>query len=350
MELLLLALRRLVAQLLLTIAMVAALAFAVGVLVAGPIYADGAERAIVFGYMERASPLAKDIMVQLLTPPGFNEAQALHELRAVTSPLPISRLVSQEESGVARATTARGTALAPLAYRDGLLSQVPLVQGQEPAGPDEVLVPQTLATGLGAGPGTRITLSYQSVTHVTVTGIYSSQVVGDPLVFGSGRLMDQTASASANSLPILTSKEGFAHIATSFGQASGIRMEWDIEPDFAGLTASKLRQRATQQQDIASAILGSVGGTVVTRLESLVPGAERVAAEGLAPTYLVALEVALVGLGVVIGVASLKLGRQSFELAVLKTRGRGRSSSWSCRRPRESSLPSSRFPWPWPLG
>src|SRR5262249_36699335 len=50
-------------------------------------------------------------------------------------------------------------------------------------------------------------------------------------------------------------------------------------------------------------------------------GAERAVTAGLAPIYVIAAEVALVGLGVLLGIGLLKLERQSFELAVLTTRG-----------------------------
>ena len=71
-----LAARRAIAQRFLTAATVCALAFSVGVLATGPIFAAGAEQAIVFGYMRSASPLTKDTFVSLLTWPGFDRSNA----------------------------------------------------------------------------------------------------------------------------------------------------------------------------------------------------------------------------------------------------------------------------------
>src|SRR5258707_13643920 len=55
-----LAARRAIAQRFLTAATVWALAFCVGILAAGPIYAKGAEQVIVSTYIRSANPLPKD--------------------------------------------------------------------------------------------------------------------------------------------------------------------------------------------------------------------------------------------------------------------------------------------------
>src|SRR5262249_495086 len=66
----------------------------------------------------------------------------------------------------------------------------------------------------------------------------------------------------------------------------------------------------------------TLGGTTVSSgLSSLIPGAERAVTAGLAPIYVIAGEVALVSMGVLLGIGLLKLERQSFELAGLATRG-----------------------------
>src|SRR5690348_2130268 len=87
-----LAASRAIAQRFLTVATISALAFSVGVLATGPIFAAGAGQAIVYGYMRGASPLAKDTFVSLLTWPGFDLSNASRRVRSGLAPLHISQL------------------------------------------------------------------------------------------------------------------------------------------------------------------------------------------------------------------------------------------------------------------
>ncbi len=99
-------------------------------------------------------------------------------------------------------------------------------------------------------------------------------------------------------------------------------MEWDAEPSFSGLRVADLKALALREEESSAKIRATLGGTTVSSgLSSLLTGAERAVTVGLAPIYVVAAEVALVGLGVLLGIGLLKLERQSFELAVLTTRG-----------------------------
>jgi hypothetical protein len=312
-----LAVRRAVAQRFLTVATVCALAFSVGVLAAGPIYAAGAEQAIVYAYMRSANPLTKDTFVSLLTWPGFDLPNASQLVRSGLAPLHISQLTLQEESGNSILSLGHRSAQAPIAYRDGLFRKLPLVEGQDPSKPDEVLVPQPLAAALGLVPGSHISLSHNATTHATVSGVYWSARGKDPLVYADHRLLSDPSHA-----PLLTTRAGFAAFTRSFGQTSDIAIEWDAEPSFSGLTVADLRTLAPREEQSSARIRATLGGTTVSSdLSSLVPGAERAVTAGLAPIYVIAGEVALVGLGVLLGIGLLKLERQSFELAVLTTRG-----------------------------
>src|SRR5215468_6772188 len=99
-------------------------------------------------------------------------------------------------------------------------------------------------------------------------------------------------------------------------------MEWDAEPSFSGLTVPDLRMLVPREEQSSARIRATLGGTTVSSdLSSLIPGAERAVTAGLAPIDVIAGEVAVVGLGVLLGIGLLKLERQSFELAVLTTRG-----------------------------
>jgi hypothetical protein len=312
-----LAARRAFAQRFLTAATVCALAFSVGVLATGPIFAAGAEQAIVFAYMRNASPLAKDTIVSLLTWPGFDPSKASQLVRSGLGPLHISQLTLQEVSGNSVIGLGRRSAVAPIAYRDGLLGELPLVQGRDPSAPDEVLVSQQLAASLGIAPGARISLGQHATTHATVTGVYWSGRGRDPLVYARHRLL-----ANPSRPPLLTTKSGFETLTRSFGQTSNVAMEWNAEPSFSGLTVADLRTLGLREGASSARIRATLGGTTVSSdLASLIPGAKRAVAVGLVPIYAIAAEVALVGLGVMLGIGLLKLERQSFELAILRTRG-----------------------------
>ncbi|MDP9298706.1 MAG: ABC transporter permease, partial [Actinomycetota bacterium] len=192
----------------------------------------------------------------------------------------------------------------------------------EPAADDEVLLSESTAATLLVGPGSRLSLTSSTPTTVRVAGIYSSGAGTDPLVFGPDRLLESRGVGAATSLPILATKSGFSAITQSIGQTDGLHVEWDAEPDLRGATLGDLRRLAGEANGIPPAIRAAVGGASVSAdLGSLVPGAERAVTDSLAPMFLVAVEVAMVGLFVLMGVGSLKLARQSFELAVLKTRG-----------------------------
>jgi len=312
-----LAARRAIAQRFLTVAAVCALAFSVGVLAAGPVFAAGAEQAIVFGYMRNASALAKDTSVNLLTWPGFDLSEASRLVRSGLAPLHISQLTLQEVSGNAVILAGRRSAVRPIAYRDGLFRELPLVEGRDPSGPDEVLVPQPLAADLGIAPGDRISLSHNRTTGATVSGIYWSARGTDRLVYARHRLLSNQSDA-----PLLATSAGFDALTGAFGQTNDIAVEWDAEPSFGRLTAAGLRALAHREGPVSARIRATLGGTTVSSdLSSLVPGAERAVNAGLAPIYVIAAEVALVGLGVLLGIGFLKLERQSFELAILATRG-----------------------------
>jgi FtsX-like permease family len=309
--------KRALAQRFLTAATVCGLAFSVGVLAAGPIYAAGAEQAIVYASMRSASPLTKDTFVSLLTWPGFDPSHAARLIRSGLAPLRISQLTLQEVSGKSVVSLGRRSAFAPIAYRQGLFRDLPLIQGRDPATPDEVLVSQPLAAALGIAPGARISLSYNATIHARVSGVYWAARGKDPLVYARHRLLSNPSGA-----PLLTTSAGFDALTRSSGQTSGIAMEWDAEPSFSGLTVADLRTLTLREEQSSARIRATLGGTTVSSdLSSLIPGAKEAVTTGLAPIYVIAAEVALVGLGVLLGIGLLKLERQSFELAVLTTRG-----------------------------
>jgi hypothetical protein len=140
-------------------------------------------------------------------------------------------------------------------------------------------------------------------------------------VFGGDRLLSEGNLRAGGRLPILTTKTGFASAVHAIGE-NYLALEWDAQPRLAGLSIGDLSGLAQLEDRAASRVTAALNGSSVSsQLGSLVPGARRVVAQGLAPIYAVVGAVALVGLGVLLGIGVLRLDRQSFEIAVLKTRG-----------------------------
>jgi hypothetical protein len=298
------------------------MSFSVGVLAAGPIFAAGAQRAIVFAYLQRSSPLARYMSVTLLARGGFDVSRATYEVRSLLSPLHLSEFLFQEASGSIDIASGAASTSAPIAFRDGLFSELPLVDGSTPIGTGQVVVPQSMAATLGVKPGSQIRLRNGSrFATASVVGVYSTARGVDQLVFGEDRLLSAGNSPASGPLPILTTGTGFASAVNAIRE-NYLALEWDAQPSLAGLSVSDLSGLAQRENRVASRVTTSVNGSSMSsQLGSLVPGAQRAVAQGLAPIYVLMGAVALVGLGVLLGIGVLRLDRQSFEIAVLKTRG-----------------------------
>jgi hypothetical protein len=298
------------------------MSFSVGVLVAGPIFAAGAQRAIVFAYLQRSSPLTRSLSVTLLARAGSDAARATREVRSLLSPLHLSEFLFQEASGSIDIASRATSTSAPVAFRDGLFSELPLLDGRAPTGTGQVVVPQSMAAALRVRPGSQIRLRNGSkFATASVVGVYSTARGVDPLVFGGERLLSTGNLRAGGRLPVLTTGAGFASVVHAIGE-NYFALEWDAQPRLAGLSVGDLLGLVQRETRVASRVTTAVNGSSMSsQLGSLVPGARRVVARGLAPIYVVVAAVALVGLGVLLGVGVLRLDRQSFEIAVLKTRG-----------------------------
>src|SRR5437870_2924048 len=90
--------RRLRAQRVLAVAQLAAMAFAIGVVVAGPIYAEGSVRAVVGGVVARSPSQEANVRYQvassLMLPRGTGERVA-----QVVRDLPVKRVIEQTQVG-----------------------------------------------------------------------------------------------------------------------------------------------------------------------------------------------------------------------------------------------------------
>jgi hypothetical protein len=126
-------------------------------------------------------------------------------------------------------------------------------------------------------------------------------------------------------LPLLATPEGYGALTSALDITAGPRYAWDLYLDLAGLDLDQLRTTARRVESVAEDLRSDVVSftflSVQTGLDQVVRTAARRVGEARSPIYLVVFQIAAVSLAVLAGVASLTLTRQSFELAVLKSRG-----------------------------
>ncbi|MBA3363399.1 MAG: hypothetical protein H0T07_03220 [Actinobacteria bacterium] len=111
-------LKRFVAQRLLGLAVVVTLAFSVGVLVAGPIYADAAREAILSSELAGAPPTVRNARLQVFGDQSFDWTAADEVITERTESLPLDRIVRQGLSTV-RLGTPAGPSV-PILAREGI--------------------------------------------------------------------------------------------------------------------------------------------------------------------------------------------------------------------------------------
>ena len=128
---------RLVAQRLLALGVVVTLAFSVGVMATGPIYADGAREFITASTLATASPPAVDVRVDLYPGPSFDLARAERKVRSSSSALPVERIITQGDTSVSIGPSELSV---PLLFRDGQEAHLHFRSGRSP-GPNEIALP-----------------------------------------------------------------------------------------------------------------------------------------------------------------------------------------------------------------
>src|SRR5439155_15720019 len=148
-------LKRLVAQRLLALAMIVTLAFSVGVLVAGPIYADSARAAILSSELSSANVAQRNLRITAFGTTGFDFGRATRDLRRAVNGVPVAKIIPQGLSAV-RLASGRYQADVTLLFREGAGSHLGL-QGRPPTGPGDVVLSSGTARGLRVHTGDTIT-------------------------------------------------------------------------------------------------------------------------------------------------------------------------------------------------
>ena len=298
--------------------MVVTLAFSIGVLVAGPIYADSAREAILSSAVHSADVTVKNVRFTQFASTGFPFRTADQDLRRAVGSLPVSRVIPQALSNL-RLSNGRRSADLPVLFRAGSAPHLG-ISGAPPHGPGQVVVSRGTAMMLRIHRGDTITASGGGETSkLLVTGTYV-QPPHPTEDYWFGSLNPFPPPDSQEPQPAVVDRSGYLALASRLQLTS--RFTWDV---YLHIDQESFQEARTLPARLAAiSFPGSsplAGLQVSTALPDLLAVVEQRTANLRVPVYLVVFQIGAVALAVLAGVASLALSRQSFELAVLRSRG-----------------------------
>jgi ABC-type lipoprotein release transport system permease subunit len=315
-------LKRFFAQRLLGLAIVVTLGFTIGVLVAGPIYADAAREAILSSAVSTAPVTVKNVRFLTYGNPAYDYETANATLEDEVSSLPVGEIVPQGR-GTVRLVGADPNAPLSLTvlFRDGATDHLPF-RGEPPRGPGEIALPSGIARLLGVDLGDTVTAVGPTgeQAELTLVGRFEPPDREDPFWFG-----DQTPFPPPDSTelsPALMDRAGYLEVAPALGVTS--EYVWDVYLDLVGVPfvrAERIPQEIERISDELRATPEFTQLQVSTGLDTLITLVRQRVEDLRVPIFLVVFQIGAVTLAILAGVGSLVLSRQSFELAVLRSRG-----------------------------
>ena len=311
-------LKRFVAQRSLGLAVVVTLAFTVGVLVAGPIYADAAREAILSSSLGSESVTVTNARLQLFAGADFDWPGADATVTDAFETVPVDTLVPQG-LGTVRLGGADGPSV-PLVFRDGAPEHLS-IEGEAP-GAGEVALPAGVAATLEVEPGDTIELvgPNDDAFELRITGTFESPDRDDPFWYG-GR-SPFPAPDSTDPPPMLVDRETYLDAAARLALTS--EFTWDAFLALEGVSFERASQVPAELVEIESTVRAAPGlssARVVSGLGTLFDLVDLRVKNLRVPILLVVFQIGAVTLAVLAGVGSLTLTRQTFELAVLHSRG-----------------------------
>ncbi|MGZ8631782.1 MAG: FtsX-like permease family protein [Actinomycetota bacterium] len=311
-------LKRFMAQRSLGVAVVVTLAFTVGVLVAGPIYADAAREAILSSSLGSETVTVTNARLQLFGDADFDWDAANDAIANELTAVPMETLVPQG-LGTVRLGGVDGPSV-PIVFRDGAPEHL-TIEGAPP-GAGEIALPTGTAAGLDVEPGDSVEIvgPGDEAVDLRVSGTFDSSVRDDPFWYG-GR-SPFPAPDSSEPPPVLVDRATYLDAARRLDLTT--EYAWDAFLALDGLPfqqASQVPGELTRIGDElrASSALSSV--RIVTGLDTLFDLVDLRVKNLRVPILLVVFQIGAVTLAVLAGVGALTLSRQAFELAVLHSRG-----------------------------
>ena len=311
-------LKRFAAQRLLGLAVVVTLAFSVGVLVAGPIYADAAREAILSSTLQGAAVSAANARFQVYGDADFDWETADTAIATQLQPIPVRTVVRQGLATV-RLGGDDGPSV-PLLFRDGAEDNLTFT-GDAP-GPGQVAIVANSPQTAGIRVGDRVTVLGPTgkELELTVSGTYALPDAADPFWFGSQNPFPPPDSTQAK--PIVVS------LATGVAAGRQLRLTtefvWDAYMALDGVPFVEVRTIPGALRGIAGEIQaqpGMQGIRVASGLDTLFDIVQQRVENLRIPILLVVFQIGAVTLAVLAGVGALTLTRQAFELSILHSRG-----------------------------
>src|SRR2546422_961834 len=217
--------KRLAAQRLMALALLVTMAFSIGVLVAGPIYANASQQAILSGQLAQSPVQAKNARFVVFSGEGFDEAATDTAIRAAARGLPVARVIRLTETLSATVGGPTGSVQAPVAYRDGAFGHIKL-DGRAPKAADEVAISAGVSLGVGANPGDTLFLRNDAkgpVVALHVTAVFNPPPAND-FWFGGGTIFPQNGSSQLS--PLMVTKPGYDAVSQRLGLVG--QFTWDM--------------------------------------------------------------------------------------------------------------------------
>jgi hypothetical protein len=314
-------LKRFVAQRLLGLAIVVTLGFTIGVLVAGPIYADAAREAITSSAIKTAPVTVKNVRFSVYGDSTFAWGQADSAIVQASAGLPLGQVVRQGRSET-RLELGDVSISLPLLFRDGAADHLTGFKGDPPVGAGQVALPVGVARLFDVKVGETLEAVGPTGTRarLTVTGVFGQPDRGDPFWFGTQ--IPFPSPDSTELPPALFDRDGYLALSRQIGLTT--EFAWDEYLDLYGRPFVQVEQvpgALAGASDQLRQVPGLGSLKMTTGLPTLMELVRQRIANLRVPIFLVVFQIGAVTLAVLAGVGSLVLGRQSFELAVLRSRG-----------------------------
>jgi hypothetical protein len=310
-------LRRFAAQRLLGLAVVVTLAFTVGVLVAGPIYADAAREAILSSAVDRAGVSVANARFSAYGDTTFDWDAADAAVDGEARGLPSEDVVSQALATVRLAPALQSV---PLLYREGAFDHLPF-RGDAP-GPGEVAISTGAARTLRLGIGDAVTIlgPTDEELDLVISATYDTPEPSDPFWFGARNPFPPPDSADPP--PLVVDRPTMADAVAQLDLST--EFTWDVYLNMRDLpyeVATTIPGQLGEAADRLAAEPGLEQVRLATGLDTLLRLVDQRVANLRIPILLVVFQIGAVTLAVLAGVGALTLTRQTFELAVLHSRG-----------------------------
>ena len=316
-------LKRFVAQRSLGLAVVVTLAFTVGVLVAGPIYADAAREAILSSSLGSEGVTVTNARLQLFGGPEFDWPAADDAIRRELGNLPADVVVPQA-LGTVRLGGVDGESV-PLVFREGASEHL-TIQGEAP-GPGQIALPEGTAAALGLRIGDPVPIvgPNDRTQSPQLSGMFPSPDRDDPFWYGARSPFP--APDSTEPSPLLVDLDTYLATARALDLTS--EYTWDAYLALEGVPfeeASLVPGELIRTQEAVRAAPALSSARLLSGLGTLFDLVELRVRNLRVPILLVVFQIGAVTLAVLAGVGSLTLTRQAFELAVLHSRGFSRQT------------------------